>query len=536
VNHALGQSHFIATCDSLCNLFEVLVAAILLHRTISPNPDLTQRKQLGALLLYGVVFAPALTALISASYGDGHYVVPTLRSFQHWYTADALGIAIMTPLYLSFQQRGQFAGRSWLQVTGLFLLLCVTTVAVFSESRYPFLFLITPCLLYLGMRLRIAGSAMGLLIVSILGGIFTSHGMGPLMLIRPGSVSNRAAALQFFIAVSMVMLYVIEVILAESSRLQLSLQASENRFRLLAEASRDVIVLSDLNGTRRYVSPAIYELLGWNPEELVGKRYTQIVHPDDVSNLEEVLAQCRSGKPYNTLAYRCRRKDGTYLWMEANLRLYVDPSTGQPVGYVNVVRDIASRKAAEEQLHLAFNLAENLASIDGLTGLANRRRLDETLDREWRRAMRDRSPISLLLLDVDHFKAYNDLYGHLQGDACLRQIADSARAIIHRPADLLARYGGEEFVVVLPNTESTGALAIAEQIRLAVENCDLSHEGNTHRRITVSIGCATHFPELDTTPTLLLTAADQALYQAKNSGRNRIEIAAEDLSDMSTVF
>ncbi|CAN5427200.1 hypothetical protein BH10ACI4_BH10ACI4_22100 [soil metagenome] len=529
VNHALGQSEFISTYDSFSNLLEVLIAGLLLHRIISPDPDLTRRNQLISLLVYGVIIAPAAASLFAASYMNGHFVLPTVRSFQHWFTADALGIAIMTPLYLSFQQRRHFAGRSWGEVAALFCLLAVTTIAVFTETRFPLLFLITPCLLYLGMRLRIAGSAMGLLMVAVIGGIFTSHGYGPLMLIRNGSVVSRTAVLQFFIAVSMVMLYVIEVIISESNSLQLSLRASETRFRLLAETSRDVIVLSDLNGTRRYVSPAISELLGWVPDELVGERYSQIVHPDDVSRLEQVLAQCRSGKPYNTLEYRCRRRDGTYLWMEANLRLYTDPSTGAPVGFVNVVRDIASRKAAEEQLHRAFTLAESLASIDGLTGLANRRRLDETLDMEWRRAMRNRSPISLLLLDVDHFKSYNDLYGHVKGDACLRQVADRARSVIHRSADLLARYGGEEFVVVLPNTESEGALAIAEQIRQAIEQLNVPHSGNAYKRVTVSIGCATHSPQLETNSDLLVMAADQALYQAKAGGRNSIRVSAGEL-------
>jgi diguanylate cyclase (GGDEF)-like protein/PAS domain S-box-containing protein len=333
--------------------------------------------------------------------------------------------------------------------------------------------------------------------------------------------------LQFFIASAMLALYVVELMLSESNRLQLHLQASETRFRILAEASRDVIVLTDLSGTRRYVSPAVFELLGWRPEELLGETYHQVVHPDDVPSLESLFQECRSGRRSNTFSYRCRRKDGAYLWMEANLRLYNDSITGEPVGFVNVVRDISSRKAAEAEFHHAFHLVENLASIDGLTGLANRRRLDETMDAEWRRAIREQTPLSVLVLDVDNFKLYNDLYGHLQGDACLRQIAECARSIVHRAADLLARYGGEEFVVVLPNTDSIGAQALAEQIRSAIEQLDGTHPANPHQRITVSIGCATQCPQRDTTADLLFAAADQALYRAKAAGRNRIEAAAE---------
>jgi diguanylate cyclase (GGDEF)-like protein len=146
---------------------------------------------------------------------------------------------------------------------------------------------------------------------------------------------------------------------------------------------------------------------------------------------------------------------------------------------------------------------------------------------EWRRANRDRTPLSLLVIDVDNFKPYNDLYGHLQGDFCLRKIAEAAENIVRRPGDLFARYGGEEFVAVLPNTDTEGAQAIAEQIRAAVEQCGLPHAANSYHRITVSIGCATQVPGIDSTGDQLFGAADQALYKAKSGGRNRIEVAID---------
>jgi diguanylate cyclase (GGDEF)-like protein len=164
--------------------------------------------------------------------------------------------------------------------------------------------------------------------------------------------------------------------------------------------------------------------------------------------------------------------------------------------------------------------------VDGLTGIANRRQFDETMDREWRRAMRDGSLLSLLMIDVDHFKRYNDIYGHVLGDACLRQIAVAAQGVIHRSSDLFARYGGEEFAVVLPNTDRNGAQLVAEQIRRAVEVCGLPHSGNPHGMVTVSIGCATQTLSHDSDSTSLIEAADQAMYQAKSAGRNRVEVAA----------
>jgi len=238
------------------------------------------------------------------------------------------------------------------------------------------------------------------------------------------------------------------------------------------------------------------------------------------------MRACREGKPVETLTYRCLRKDGGYVWMEANLRLYHDERTGEPIGFVNVVRDVSGRKAAEEELNRTFRLVENLAMVDGLTGIANRRRFEEKMDEEWRRAMRDGSLLSVLMIDVDHFKPYNDIYGHVLGDGCLRQIAVAAQRVIHRSSDLFARYGGEEFVAVLPNTDSGGAQLVAEQIRLAVEMLGLPHSGNPHGVVTVSIGCATQALGHDAVSTVLVEAADQALYQAKSAGRNRVEVAA----------
>jgi diguanylate cyclase (GGDEF)-like protein/PAS domain S-box-containing protein len=319
-------------------------------------------------------------------------------------------------------------------------------------------------------------------------------------------------------------LYSIDIVIAESESLQANLQGSESRFRLLAEASSDVIVLADINGKRRYVSPAITTVLGWEPEELLGHDYRQIVHPDDTAKLAELMENCREGKPIETLAYRCLKKGGSYLWMEANIRLYRNELTGEPIGFVNVVRDISSRKAAEEEMSLAFSMVANMAMFDGLTGLANRRHFDDTMDRELRRAKRDGSTLSLLMIDVDHFKAYNDIYGHVMGDECLRQISAAAEQVFHRKSDLLARYGGEEFVAVLPNTDSRGAQLLAEQIRSAVEMCHLPHAGNVHGIVTVSIGCATQTLTPDTDGNPLLQAADDALYRAKSAGRNRTEV------------
>jgi diguanylate cyclase (GGDEF)-like protein/PAS domain S-box-containing protein len=525
INLALGFAFWPSAHLAGCNMLEVGIAAALMYRTIAPDPDLTERKQLVSLLLYGVILAPAIASVLAQLSTFNLPVVPRFTAAKHWFVADALGMAVMTPLYLSFRRREQFPGRSRLEVAGLLTMLVVVTFGVFWQTQFPLLFLLVPVLLLLGVRLRLAGSALGLLIVSIIGGYLTIRGRGPVGLMRSGSSATHDLFLQFFVGFSMLVLYVGDVVIAERERLQINLKASETLFRLLAEASNDVIVLADLSGERRYVSPAVTTVLGWEPQELVGPSRRQIVHPEDVGAVEALMRFCREGKPVETLTYRCIRKDGSYVWMEANLRLYRDERTREPIGFVNVVRDVSGRKAAEEELNRTFRLVENLAMVDGLTGIANRRRFEEKMDEEWRRAMRDGSLLSVLLIDVDHFKPYNDIYGHVLGDGCLRQIAVAAQGVIHRSSDLFARYGGEEFVVVLPNTDGDGAQLVAEQIRLAVEMLGLPHTGNPHGVVTVSIGCATQALEHDAVSTVLVEAADQALYQAKSAGRNRVEIA-----------
>ena len=169
----------------------------------------------------------------------------------------------------------------------------------------------------------------------------------------------------------------------------------------------------------------------------------------------------------------------------------------------------------------ANSLLLDLAHLDGLTGLANRRMFDHTIDVEWRRAARDRQPISVMMVDVDFFKLYNDRFGHARGDDCLRQIAAVLQAAIRRPADCVARYGGEEFALILPATTAAGAAALAAHIHAELRALALPHEASPLGRVSVSIGLATMMPIGAAGYADLLAVADSNLYRAKKSGRNR---------------
>ncbi|CAH0198238.1 Phytochrome-like protein cph2 [Massilia sp. Bi118] len=189
---------------------------------------------------------------------------------------------------------------------------------------------------------------------------------------------------------------------------------------------------------------------------------------------------------------------------------------GRLAAVVETLRDMTDEKMAQIAL-------EQLATRDGLTGLANRRCFDDTLQAEWARAQRQRQPLSLLMVDVDNFKAYNDANGHLGGDECLKRIA-TAVASEMRANDLVARYGGEEFAVILPNQSLKGAASVAERIRTRVEQLQVPNRLTAGRHVTVSIGAATALASPDTEASELVATADAALYRAKHMGRNRISL------------
>jgi two-component system chemotaxis family response regulator WspR len=188
-------------------------------------------------------------------------------------------------------------------------------------------------------------------------------------------------------------------------------------------------------------------------------------------------------------------------------------------------RDEAYRalRVSQQQLLDTNLVLQRLMNSDGLTGLSNRRHFDEYLELEWRRAMREQQQLSLLMIDVDYFKAFNDTFGHLAGDEALGNVAGAIRGSCGRPSDLPARYGGEEFALVLPNTSPGGARLVAEKLRQSVVALNIPHTSpHANACLTVSIGLATHVPSIGSQCRQLILAADKGLYQAKASGRNQV--------------
>jgi diguanylate cyclase (GGDEF)-like protein len=244
------------------------------------------------------------------------------------------------------------------------------------------------------------------------------------------------------------------------------------------------------------------------------------LHVDDQPMVSEAVRRHFDGALDEVkLEFRVNNRGGERLWVQTNCSTVTD-FRGRVTDIVFTMRDISELKALEEQLKAQ-------ARTDGLTDLANRRAFDETLEREWRRTLGDGSELSLLLIDADYFKAFNDANGHQVGDDCLRSLAARISGMFQRAGDLAARYGGEEFAVILPRTTQAEAVAMGQRLCCAVEAMRLPHPASlVSSHVTVSVGSATAMAMIGGTidmPAGLLSAADLALYQAKAAGRNRVE-------------
>jgi len=521
----IGEAWGMSLLYNCLNLVEVLIGALLLKRKSTVLPVFTDGRYLLRFVGFACILGPAIAGVPFSIYKHIVERQDFLSIVLNWAFSDGLGIAVVTPTIVAILQsrmrNTHLLRRRWIYP----VMVAAVSILVFSQSRAPLLFLIFPFLVLVVIQLDLGWAALSTLQVALVGGWYTVHNHGPLALSNRIGAEWKAAILQLFLVSIMFTLYAISVVFGSLRKFQSELRQIAALHKLVVDNSRDVIVLGDLDGRRTYVSPGIKALTGWDPEDLVGRLFRELIHPGELAEMEMAMRALRAGSEGGTLEYRARKRDGEYLWVEGSLRVYRDPSTGRPIGYLNLVRDISERKRSEEHLQSAYRAMETLVVVDALTGIANRRRFDELLATEWRRSLREGSRLSLLLIDADHFKRYNDTYGHVRGDSCLKQIAEAALDVVLRPGDLVARYGGEEFAVVLPGTDETGARAVAEDICQAVRNRRLPHEGNAPGIVTISIGCATMVPQRGKTAQDLIEAADQALYRAKGRGRNRVVAA-----------
>ena len=275
--------------------------------------------------------------------------------------------------------------------------------------------------------------------------------------------------------------------------------------------------------TFSYIGPQIETLLGWTPESWVSAGdWAARMHPEDREWVVDFcISQSRSGMDHEA-DYRALTKDGEYIWIRDVVHVLRN-ADGEVEALIGFMFDISERKKTEQKLLQLQKELEELSFQDGLTRVANRRMFDSIIEVEWTNARRLRQPLSLIMLDIDYFKQYNDHYGHIQGDECLKQVAKILSGAGTRANDFFARFGGEEFVLVLPQTDSDAARKIAERCRQLIFKAQIPHAKSLVGPVlTISVGVGTVVPGHQDESLDFINSVDQRLYQAKQLGRNCI--------------
>ncbi len=308
--------------------------------------------------------------------------------------------------------------------------------------------------------------------------------------------------------------------ITERKRAEAALRKSEERYRELFDNANDMVIIIDLKGNITSANKMAEKITDYSVVDIIGKNVSCLLQPDGLKKAMKMIECKLSGEATTVYDLNIISKDGRVTPSEISSNLMFQ--SGQPVGVQVFVRDITERKKMLNKLH-------KISFKDGLTGLANRRYFDETLNNEWKRAKRESHPISLVLIDIDSFKSFNDTYGHQEGDACLKNVSRIIKPYSKRSGDLSARYGGDELALILPCTNPQNAFKIAEKIRKKVQKLKIAHNesfrlSNVYscKTISISAGIATLVPDANSEQSILVNLADKALYLAKNQGRNQV--------------
>lgn len=527
-----------AVSFGLINLFEVFFAASLIRWFTGPRFNFDSLSRGG----YFVLFGPLLAAGTAALFGAGVYCglagegVEYLARWQMWWFGDALGLVLLTPLMVIFAHQYQWLLQTWtrkrlLELGALLLLLGVMGMVLMvtmgeKGSGHPLsLVLLLPPVLWAAARFGVPGATTLVALVAATSIAWTVYGSWAL---HDEDPEGTILALQQFLAVTATVGIGVGLLLGE-------IEAQRTRLRLFErtmEFINDAVIITD---ARRFDDPIIWvndtfeTMFGYSREEAIGRNCRFLQHgEEDQEGVMEARDALHCKQPVQTLV-RNYRRDGQPLWIQLSLAPVSD-SHGRVIHFVGVKHDLTEIKRSEEKLER--RVAERTealqkanarltlqAATDWLTGAANRRQLMRRAMRELARAQRNGTPLSLLCLDLDHFKTVNDVHGHQVGDQVLKQVASTMEENL-RPTDLLARVGGEEFQILLPDTDIEQAGEIAERIRSALRDLEIRLHDKV-LKITVSVGCAQmgwDGEDIDS----LIRIGDKRLYEAKALGRDRL--------------
>ena len=514
---------------------EALTGAWLLQKL---SPSSLHCESLHDILSVTLV-AGVLNTMVGATLGAGVITQAFPGEFyisvwHRWWVSDLLGVVTFTPAILALSVPSKKwhpdpSTRRPVEAALAFLSLIVTSQLVYGPGQHPLAFIVFPILMWIALRFDIRMICLANIGRTIVGIWNTEQGTGPF--VTTGSVDDQILNLQVFLTLTSGSFLVLAAVVSERHRAARILQESETRYRDLLENIDDLVHSVDCNGLILYANRAWRETLGYTESETRTLSIFDVIHPEDQSRYRQKLQRLMLGENSDHLELRFITRTGNPLIVEGNCNCrFIE---GLPAATRSIFRDITDRRQHESQLDSYRQRLEDanrqlkfLATTDALTGLQNRRAFQERLTAEVERAQRYGHSVSLLLLDVDYFKQFNDSFGHLVGDEVLRRVSRILESTA-RISDFVSRFGGEEFAISLPNTDGRGAQILAERFRKAI-----SLEPFPSRRITVSVGVATLDVGVPITGHMadgmtLIKAADEALYDAKLHGRDQVRLAAD---------
>jgi diguanylate cyclase (GGDEF)-like protein/PAS domain S-box-containing protein len=521
--HGLPLPTSLGVCTA--HTVEALVGLAAARRLQILRSEVLSLRDVVGLAISAVACSGPASALIGATSLWLTFGGSWINPLREWWISIAVGEVVFAPLFVILLRchRQTFKVRHWtkfLEGTAALLTLVALAYAIFHVGERPIAYMIVPVSIWLALRAGTPGVALGNILLSVIAIWYTAQGQGPLRNVEP--YTFRAFFMQVFNATASLSSLMLCSVVNERERSLSERIASDERFRDLFDNISDLVVVTDLRGRILFANRAWSELVG--PTAGDEPNLADRLDVDAADVLQNVLEVLPDAGMLNNIELRVTTRDGNFLHLEGNFSCGSSP--GAPSRVRIIFRDVTSRKVsalklehARQQLEAVNLQLRLLAATDGLTGLANRRAFYDRLDQEIQGAIRHDRPLSLILLDIDHFKSYNDSFGHPAGDDALKTVGWLLKEGI-REIDVAGRVGGEEFAILLPETDEGEALQIAERLRRAIGEYRWPL-----RRITASVGLAT-FYGADNDRELIVEAADQALYQAKRGGRDQTVRAA----------
>lgn len=502
------------------NMAEALIVAMLCRRFVPGRQVVGSMRPLAVFILALCIGANIVTGALAGLVASALSPVGFMDSWAQWYIGHVLGGLICTPILLVLLH-GELS--RWIRETprsaklealALLILFGLCMWWIFYRAHYPLLFATLLPLVLIAFRTGHLGAAASILLLAVIGGTATITGHGPFNILK-GALAERVQYFQFYLALSFLLSIPVAAELNGRRRLMQMLRDSEARYRAIAEHSGDGVLNLSVAGIVQYASPAAVAQIGCPPEMLIGRAAVELI---DAEYRAVVIATHRHALAQPDKAhmaeFRPHRSIGDFAWYEMLTRAVVD-DRGRPIGVVCTVRDISKHKARQRAL-------QQVAALDALTGADSRRALLEKLEAEIVRVGQG-GQASLLLIDIDHFKAVNDGHGHGAGDRVLAGFVDRLRTAL-RGTGSIGRLGGEEFAILLPDADVDRASRICAHLRDRVAAHPFALGNGDAIAVTFSAGLA----ELDGVgnAAAMMEAADKALYRAKHSGRNCLRLAA----------